>query len=68
MPVKFQYKTYSTRRFRADLHERMRLFAAIMNITIEEAFNTIMERGLNNLEKGTRLTATMPEGAKYNPG
>lgn len=60
-----QYKTYSTRRFRADLHERMRLFAAIMNITIEEAFNTIMECGLNNLEKGTRLTATMPEGVKY---
>jgi len=60
-----QFKTYSTRRFRMDLHERMKLFAAIMGVSIEEAFNTIMERGLDNLEKETRLTATMPASAKY---
>ena len=61
----FQYKTYTTRRFRADLHERLKLFAAVMSITIEEAFNTAMERGLGELEKETQLTATIPPGAKY---
>lgn len=60
-----QYKTYTTRRFRVDLHERMKLFAAIHNISIEEAFNAIMERGLDSLEKETRFTATIPASAKY---
>lgn len=60
-----QYKTYSTRRFRRDLHERMKLFAAIMGITVEEAFNMIMERGLDSLEKETRFTASIPASAKY---
>ena len=65
MPAnRYQFKAYSTRRFRSDLHERMKLFAAIMNTSIEEAFNMIVERGLSELEKETKLTVTMP-GAKY---
>ncbi len=64
----FQYKTYTTRRFRADLHERLKLFAAVMSVTMEEAFNTSVERGLNELEKETLLTATIPPGSKYGRG
>lgn len=62
-----QYKSYTTRKFRADLHERLKLFAAVSGTTIEDAFNLIVERGLNEVEKETQLTATIPQGAKYNP-
>lgn len=66
MPAnRYQFKSYSTRRFRSDLHERMKLFAAIMGTSIEDAFNMIMERGLDSLEKETKLTASMPGNVKY---
>jgi len=65
--MNYQYKNYMTRKFRADLHERMKLFAAVMAVTIEDAFNMIVERGLDELEKETKWTATLPQGAKYNP-
>jgi hypothetical protein len=50
MSDKFQYKAYSTRKMRADLHTRMRVVAGQLGLSIEEAFNLIVEAGLEKLE------------------
>ena len=51
-----QYKSFTTRRFRADLHYRMRLLAASTNRTQQDIFNDIVQLGLDQLEKQTGVT------------
>jgi len=59
MSDRMQYKNFSTRRFRADLHYRLRLLAAVKNCSQEEALNYVVEAGLRECEKQTGLTATV---------
>lgn len=51
MADKSQFKSFTTRRFRADLHYRLRLVAAMLNTTQEIVFNDVMELGLTTYEK-----------------
>jgi hypothetical protein len=50
MSDKLQYKSFTTRRFRADLHYRLKLLAAKLGITMDAAFPLVVEEGLNVLE------------------
>ena len=52
MSEKLKYKSYSTRKFRVDLHGRLRVIAAIYGKTIEDMLNLVIERGLRTFEKG----------------
>lgn len=61
----YQFVNYSTRNFRKDLHARLRLYAGIMQITLEEAHNRAVEAGLGQLEQKTKMSAKIPEGARY---
>lgn len=55
-----QFKSFTTRRFRADLHYRMRLLAAAMGVTQESLFNDIVAKGLADMEQEhTGLTASV---------
>ena len=56
MSDKDQYKSFTTRKFRANLHYRLKLLAAARGITQEEVFNEVVEKGLGELEKVTGLT------------
>ena len=40
------YTTYNTRRFRKDLHTRVKIYSVQQGCTMEEAMNLIVERGL----------------------
>jgi len=51
MSDKFQYKSFTSRRFRADLHYRLKLLAATQERTMEEILNEALELGLIQLEK-----------------
>ena len=45
-----QFKSFTTRRFRVDLHYRMRLLAAALGVTQEELFNRVVAEGLDVCE------------------
>jgi hypothetical protein len=49
---RLEYKSYSTRKFRVDLHERLRITAAMERKTIEDMLNLVIEKGLGWYEKG----------------
>jgi hypothetical protein len=49
---RLEYKSYSTRKFRVDLHERLRIVAAVERKTIEDMLNLVIERGLREYERG----------------
>lgn len=55
-----QYKNFTTRRFRADLHHKLRMLAAAANVTNEEMFNIVVQLGEEEVEKrlSVRVTAT----------
>ena len=60
MADKGQFKNFTTRKFRADLHYRLKLLAATRKVTMEEMFNEVVEKGLDELERITGLR--MSEG------
>ncbi len=62
MSDKMQYKNFSTRRFRADLHYRLRIAAATLHITMEEVFNLVVAEGLDVVEVKARAGMKRKEG------
>jgi len=50
-----QFKNFTTRKFRADLHYRLRIFAATKEISVEIALNEVIEKGLNEIDKMVEL-------------
>lgn len=56
-----QYKTFSTRHFPAELHYKLKLVAATLGVSQEEAFSQAMAIGLSHLEK---IRDTLPERKK----
>lgn len=51
-----QFKSFTTKKMKVNLHHRLKLMAAMKNCTMEEAFNDALEIGLGEMEKGTGLT------------
>ena len=51
MATEQQFKSFTTRRFRADLHYRLKLLAAMYSTTQEITFNKVVELGLDMLER-----------------
>lgn len=47
---RIKYRAYTTRKFKEELHARMKVLAATRRVTIEEIFNELVEQGLNVLE------------------
>lgn len=64
MTDQYQYKNFSTRRFRADLHYRLRLVALQMNVTQEEAMNIVVENGLGVVEASLAKQEREYQGVK----
>jgi len=56
-----QFKNFTTRRFRADLHYRLRLLAAKLNKTQESIFNDVVEIGVGELERGVQRQESVRE-------
>ena len=50
MATEQQFKSFTTRRFRADLHYRLRLLSAALGVTQEELFNRVVGEGLDVCE------------------
>jgi plasmid stability protein len=50
---RFQYIYYMTKNLRLDLHDRLRVQAALRHTTIEDIINTVLEVGLPAVERQT---------------
>ena len=58
-----QYKSFTTRRFRADLHYRLRLLAARLNVSQEEVFTDVVTEGLAVCEQKASAAMGVEGGA-----
>jgi len=51
MSTKEEFKSFTTRKMKADLHYRLKLNSAQRGITMEQAMNEALEIGLGQLEQ-----------------
>jgi len=54
-----QFKSFTTRKMRADLHYRLKLNSAQRGITMEQALNEALEAGLIQMEKRVKQASGM---------
>lgn len=59
-----QYKHFSTRRLKADLHQRLRMLAASQGTSMEGVINWVIQAGLEVCEGVVRVGQGEPERGK----